>query len=383
MNKFRAALALLPLLVIAAGCTSKSSNPLSPSVAGPIPGVDISAPKVLEPAAGWQIDGTKQPLTLLVENALSNGVRPLTYAFDVASDAGFTNKVFTRAAVAQGEGGRTSLRLPDPLTAGRTYYWRARAEDGANTGPFSAAAHFELYIPIVIGEPGPVSPVGNTTVPNTHPRFTFRNAPTSGPIGAVSYTVEISTNDTFSSKVAIWTVAQQASETSLDAPADLSFGQQYFWHVRAFDQTAAGPWSSTQSFSTPSRSIAPPGGVPSTPGKPCGPPYPNNGLAVVACVSAKYPERLVAGISVGQRMANMEFLRDRIIETGLCGGMNLAWNLKRGGPTLSTDAIVWRHDGIDELIDIGFAYDDASQPLQLVWHISIFPYYKPYPAPAC
>jgi hypothetical protein len=37
-----APLALLPLL--AACQTSKSANPLSPSVAGPIPGVEISAP---------------------------------------------------------------------------------------------------------------------------------------------------------------------------------------------------------------------------------------------------------------------------------------------------------------------------------------------------
>ena len=42
--------ALLPLL--AAACeTSKSANPLSPSVAGPIPGVEITAPKPLSPQA--------------------------------------------------------------------------------------------------------------------------------------------------------------------------------------------------------------------------------------------------------------------------------------------------------------------------------------------
>ena len=28
----------------------------------------------------------------------------------------------------------------------------------------------------------------------------------------------------------------------------------------------------------------------------------------------------------------MEFLRNRMIEAGICGGLDLGWNLKRGGP---------------------------------------------------
>ena len=46
-------LLLLPLLASLAGCEiTKTENPLSPSVAGPIPGVGISAPKLLETAGG-------------------------------------------------------------------------------------------------------------------------------------------------------------------------------------------------------------------------------------------------------------------------------------------------------------------------------------------
>lgn len=61
--------------------------------------------------------------------------------------------------------------------------------------------------------------------------------------------------------------------------------------------------------------------------------YPGSGPALVAYIAARYPERLAAGVSIEQRTANMEFLRDRVIEAGICGGMNLAWNLKRGvGP---------------------------------------------------
>src|ERR1700704_2206978 len=101
------------LAATAVSCAAeKSSNPLTPTVAGPIPGVDITAPKVLTPAA-TKIPVESQPVTLLAENASSSGVRPLTYSFEVATDTGFANKVFVRDDVAPGDGGRTSLRLPD------------------------------------------------------------------------------------------------------------------------------------------------------------------------------------------------------------------------------------------------------------------------------
>jgi len=81
--------------------------------------------------------------------------------------------------------------------------------------------------------------------------------------------------------------------------------------------------------------------------------------------------------------SDMQFLRDRVIETGICGGLDLGWNLKRGGPTISTDALVWRH-GFDDIIDIGLAYDDTSQPLRLQWISVNAPFYKAYsPRPSC
>ena len=145
---------------------SKSSNPLSPSVAGPIPGVEISAPKMLEPQPGSKISIEKQPVTLLIENAGSNGPRPLTYTFDIATDTGFSNKVFTREGIPQGDGGRTSLRMTDTLATGHTYYWRVRAEDGANTGPYATPTSFDIFTPIVIDVPGLTAPAPNSTVLN-------------------------------------------------------------------------------------------------------------------------------------------------------------------------------------------------------------------------
>jgi hypothetical protein len=212
--------------------------------------VNISAPKPLDPNGGARIAVDQQPLTFVVENASTSGVRPLSYLFEVATDIDFNSKVFTREGIAPGDG-RTSMRLPDPLATGRTYYWRSKAQDGANTGPYSVIAYFNVFTPVVIGAPGAVSPIGNVTVDSLHPRFTMTNAPRSGPVGSIGYLIEISDADSFALRVAIWTVGEQSNQTSLDAPQDLASSKQYFWHARAFDPSTAGPWSATQVFQTP------------------------------------------------------------------------------------------------------------------------------------
>src|SRR5713226_9088970 len=246
--------------------SSKSSNPLSPSVEGPIPGVNISAPRMLEPLAGQRIAVDRQPLTLLLENASTNGVRPLTYAFDIATDANFNSKVFSRDGIAPGDGGRTSLRLPDPLATGRTYFWRARAVDGANEGPYANAAAFDIFTPIVIDAPAPVSPGVNVTIDNIRPHFTFANAPRSGPVGAITYLVEVADSDAFTNKIAQWTGAEQPNQTTLEIPVDLAYNKVYYWHVRAYDPTTLGPFSANRAFATPAGSPTPTPGPEPNPG---------------------------------------------------------------------------------------------------------------------
>jgi hypothetical protein len=253
-----AAAGLLAALAALSACEqSKSENPLSPSVAGPIPGVTISAPRMLEPLAGQRIAVSSQPVTLLIENASTSGVRPLTYSFEIATDAGFTTRVFSREAIAPGDGGRTSLRLPDPLATGHTYYWRARAVDGANEGPYATATAFDIFTPIVIEPPTLVSPGVNVTIDTLRPRFTFANALRSGPVGAISYLIEVAENDAFANRTAQWSAAEQSGQTSMDIPVDLAPNRVYYWHVRAYDSVTIGPFSPTRAFAT--------AGVPTSP----------------------------------------------------------------------------------------------------------------------
>ena len=240
-----------PLLFGLAGCAAeKSTTPLSPSVAGPIPGIDISAPKTLEPVS-TRIPVSQQPVTLLIENASSTGPRPLTMTVEVATDVNFASKVFAQSGIAPGEGGRTAMRLPDALAPGRSYYWRVRAEDGANTGPFSPAAAFEVFTPVVLGEPILLSPIHNEQVDTRRPKFTFQNAPRSGPTGPISYILEFSNTPAFAPAFTVGPVPEQANRTTVDAPQDAPYDIVLFWRVKATDGTNTGFWSDTHDFRTP------------------------------------------------------------------------------------------------------------------------------------
>ncbi len=371
-----------------AGCEqAKTSSPLSPLIAGAIEGVEITLPKTLEPGAGWKIEDKNQPITLLIENPSSTSPRPYTLRVQLATDAAFGNIVFGTSGLAPGPNGRTSLRLPDKLAPGQ-FRWRARAEDGANNSEWSTAATFEVLQPIVIGAPAPKEPLGNVRVTTRLPTLVATNGNSSGPHGALFYLFQLSNSDTFGALTGNAESPQNASgQTSYTIPSNLPYDTVLYWRVRISDGANTGPWSRTETFRTPIAPVVvpppppPSGGGSGGSGASCAS---NNGDAIVQCIAAKYPSYTAAGVSDSQRVANMEFLRDRIIEAGICGGLDLAWNLKRGVGPHSIDAIAWRVGGRDEVVDLGAAYDDTSRTLGLQWAIVLGPPgYDPYPKPNC
>src|SRR5688572_15010633 len=197
---FRGLCALVAVICVV-GCESaKSANPTAPSVAGPIPGVNITAPRPLEPGAGSTLVFDGEPMTLLIENAGTSGVRSLWLQLEVSSDTSFQQIVHQADQIALGEGGRTTYRLPAPLGAGYTYYWRTRAADGANTGPYSAVSNFTVVQPVIIDAPVAVAPSGKLTT--NKPEFRVTNGGISGTTGVV-YRFEVATNGDFSNMTAI------------------------------------------------------------------------------------------------------------------------------------------------------------------------------------
>lgn len=283
---------VLGVAALAAACTQeKSEHPLSPTVAGPIPGVAITAPSIVEPAQGARIAAANQPISITVGNASTNFVRPLSYAFEVAVDANFNNKVFARDQVQPGQG-KTTLRLPDSLAPERSYYWRVRASDGVNTGPYTGPWVFNVYTPVVIGRPNPVWPIRNATTASVQPIFTVANAPRSGPVGHVSYQLQVANDSAFASLFAVWQFPESPGQTSLAAPSQLASDKQYFWRIRGYDSNSViGPWTDTQLFKTPAAAPTPAPHPPGGGGGRACTPYAQP-IDVVSCRRAQYPARL-------------------------------------------------------------------------------------------
>jgi hypothetical protein len=348
-----------------AGCqTTKSSTPTAPTVAGPIPGVNISAPTPLSPAQGFKFKESEQPIRLVIQNASTNGVRPLTYTFEVASDSNFNAKVFSRSGIDPGADNKTSVQV-DRLDIGRAYFWRAWAQDGANTGAI-ATANFEIFPKPAVTAPGPISPVNSEVVASTTPTLKANNATFVGPVGSLGYEFQIASDQAFSKLVAAGIVNEGSGQTAFNS-SPLPNAAALFWRVRASDGETASGWSATQTFRTPAAPAPSPSPSPGPSPGPAGSCALGNGPAIVACVQARYPDKTTPVGSLGQRQANMEFLRDRVIEAGQCSGMNLGWNLKRGGPDRSIDVLAWKRADGNMGVDIGFDYDNIGTTLKLVW----------------
>jgi hypothetical protein len=263
--------ALVTAIVASGACSEdKSENPLGPDVAGPIPGVVISAPAPIDPPAGAQFTASGAQQTLVIQNATTNGQRALWMELDVASDAAFQAMVHREARINPDPSGRTSYRLPNPLSAGRTYYWRMRALDGANTGPYSAAAHFSIVDPVVLGAPTPLEPTGS--IATNRPEFRATNGAVSGPAGGLIIRFEVATAPDPAAIVAVVSTTPGGSGTTTMSLGELPWNKTFYWRTYATDGTSNSPFSGVLSFKTPA---APSGG--GGPPLPPGPPPPPGG----------------------------------------------------------------------------------------------------------
>lgn len=331
------------LAVALAGCEAeKSRNPLSPSIAGPIAGVEIVAPKALEPTNNSRMHATQQPLQLLFENASSNSERPFWHVVQLATDTGFSRIVHTSGKVNPGPNGRATYRLPT-LETGRVYFWRVKADDGANASSYSATRSFEVLVPVVIEPPKLVSPLGNTTMSSTAVQFVMNNGAISSSAGAVIYRIEVARDQGFGSVVAVGqTPRSGGSSTSLGL--NLPPSSQLFWRARGYNNLVTGGWSGVGAFKTPAAPDGdgggggvggggwvpppPPPGNNRTPSPPAGQrlPLPNM-LAVVQQVAREYPNALRN--SCQSHGGTWEFM-DRVVDRLRQYDTRWGYNGKRG-----------------------------------------------------
>jgi hypothetical protein len=262
----------------ASGCEAeKSRSPLSPNVAGPIAGVSISPPTPVSPVNGSEVLNT-QAVRLLFNNASSNGERPFWYVVELASDAAFANKLYANSRVNPAVGSQTSVVVDGTLPAERTYFWRVKADDGANESTFSTTARFDLVVPILLEAPGPVSPVNGVMTSSTQPTLTVNNGRVEGRAGRVEYWFEVALDQAFTRTIIQRGVERHASGSTSAQMPDLPSNTLLYWRAAGFNGTIAGSWSLVQSFRTPVVAPTPPPSPGPSPTPPPGSPACVNGL---------------------------------------------------------------------------------------------------------
>jgi hypothetical protein len=149
------------------------------------------------------------------------------YRLDVATDAAFTTLVLTDQSIAA----PTTTFSVTGLTAGTTYYYRVRAENGSGSGPNSNTIS-------QVTVPGTAVAVAATSLAATS--FTANwNATT----GASSYRLDVSTDPGFGSFVTDYN-NRTVSGTS-DAVTGLTAGTTYHYRVRAVNAAGTGATSNT------------------------------------------------------------------------------------------------------------------------------------------
>jgi hypothetical protein len=225
--------------------------------------------------------------------------------------------------------------------------------------------------------PQPMSPRSAVRVTDLTPPLVIQNgAGTFDSSAPLSYVFEVFEVDGSRQTLVLKTDPIQATgpQTTYRVPANtLKMNKTYGWHAYAVFDGTQGSISDGVSFRTP---VPRPAADSDTPGPIfCAG---STGPAIIACVSAAYPEKRektsTGDFSDERRFRNMEFLRDVIISTGKCKGLNLGRNNKRGqGREVSRDFIVYRSNvgknGRDRGVDIASGYDDTKTTLKLTWQL--------------
>ena len=254
---------LVAATMVAACDAERSSNPLSPNIAGPLAGITISAPTPVQPVDGQLIAVGAGAVTLLFQSAVSNSPRPFWHELQIAADGDFAQILQTIEEIQSPEGSAVvSVGLEIALDSGSTYYWRARALDGANTGPYSNGVRFEIYTPVTIAAPTLALPADGAITATNAPVLTVNNAAVTGPASDITYRFEIAATQSFSSLTAAFNVPASTGPTTSVPLSSLVSNLTCYWRVqvRATGRTGevVGAFSATRSFRTPADAPPPP-----------------------------------------------------------------------------------------------------------------------------
>jgi len=183
--------------------------------------------------------------TLIVDNAVDPDRDPLTYSFEVYSDANLLNLVDSGTAIVEGGSGTTSFVVTTTLTEDTRYWWRARATDDESLdGEWSAAWNFFVTTANNPPEaPTILTPQNGTIGAQLQPFLTILNSDDSD-FDPLSFEYELAADDTFATILESSTQipAQGINNTVWQVPNPLTENETYCWRVRANDGQATSAW---------------------------------------------------------------------------------------------------------------------------------------------
>ncbi len=157
----------------------------------------------------------------------------------------------SRAPARAGSGADDNVPAARRAAPGRTYWWRVRAEDGANIGEYSKPISFVAVAPVTPGcADGRVTHRDHVT--DLTPEFRVRAGSKTGPHDRISYMLQVANNSAFSSIAATFVVDEAGSETVIARNYSFLNGRTYLL-ARAVPGIPAiagalSAWSGVQTF---------------------------------------------------------------------------------------------------------------------------------------
>ncbi|HZL78448.1 MAG TPA: hypothetical protein VFC17_06315, partial [Candidatus Limnocylindrales bacterium] len=220
-------------------------------IGDPIPGT----PSLNAPAQLGSV-GAVRP-TLVVNNAIDYQSYPLTYRFEVYSDAGLSNLVAQVPVVAPGTT-TTVWQVDQNLPNNSQFWWRCCASDGTNTGNWMPTASFFVNwvnhapLPVIIAGP----PSGTIMSNLNDVLFWYPTTDPDAGDAVASYQVQVDNDGLFGSpEINVTNLVVTAGPAELDwaiaialknlaGSSNLITGTSYHWRVRAVDTFGAySAWS--------------------------------------------------------------------------------------------------------------------------------------------
>jgi hypothetical protein len=190
----------------------------------------VAAPTLVSPANG--------STNVSVNTTLKWTTVPFATSYDVQLG---TNAAFTSGVVVFDSLKTDTTRAVSGLSPGTVYYWRVRARSALGAGEFGATWSFTTGLAVA----QLVSPANNSTGQPVSLAFLWRRVS-----NATAYAFQLGTDPTFATGL-VKNDTSVADTTRF--VAGLAYKTTYYWHVRARQGAATGPFSETWNFTTTAR----------------------------------------------------------------------------------------------------------------------------------